>query len=63
MKMHTADSQSTDKPAEARGRDVAKRRGFTLLRETERDQVAAAGSNPGCVGDGRQSMSQFPKTR
>src|SRR5262249_38604431 len=56
MSIHTSNPQSTDKPGQTPGRDVAKRYGLTLLSETELDQVAAATSKPGMVGDGRQPL-------
>ena len=56
MSIRTSNPNFTGKPAEAPERDVTKRNDFTLLSETELDQVAAATSKPGGVGDGRQPL-------
>jgi hypothetical protein len=62
MSICTAHRQSIGNPAEVPGRDVTTRSGLTLLSDRELDRIAAAGSKPGCVGDGRAGQPHLPKT-
>jgi hypothetical protein len=63
MSIHTSHPQSTDGPTEAPEQEIANRCSLALLSETELDQVAAATSKPGCVGDGHLPAPQPSQMR